>query len=184
MYSIVTVGVSIKGHFDSLLTRPACIFIDVAIWGTRSFRGWKCGRPPHAGSIPWREVLGTRLGRSAIPRTQDSPGSSLVRARARGSRTDWAPPANVYAKRSDSHVGNRRQLLIRSFVNNAAPNVNSCTLKCSQVNQELMVNLLKQQMVYLLTQTQHIRAVVDREGRDLAYAEEDAEDRIRKCRPV
>ena len=49
MYSIVTVGVSIKGHFDSLLTRPACIFIDVAIWGTRSFRGWKCGRPPHAG---------------------------------------------------------------------------------------------------------------------------------------
>ena len=48
--------------------------------------------PPHAGSIPWREDLGTRLGRSAIPRTQDSPGSSLVRARARGSRTDWAPP--------------------------------------------------------------------------------------------
>lgn len=47
MYSIVTAGVSIKGHFDSLLTRPACIFIDVAIWGTRSFRGWKCGRPPH-----------------------------------------------------------------------------------------------------------------------------------------
>lgn len=107
-----------------------------------------------------------------------------MRARARGSRTDWAPPANVYAKRSDSHVGNRRQLFIRSFVNNAAPDVNSCTLKCSQVNQELMVNLLKQQMVYLLTQTQHIRAVVDREGRDLAYAEEDAEDRIRKCRPV